>query len=202
MVFGNCNQIRLSENSTFRHQNVFWNVAGALKDQWTLGGQVLLHKHCFLMILAHKCGTRSLVGWLSSVTKGRMEPGTGHYCKEFSQVLWGRGRGEEFSTGHFHPASTWSMWIWNLYLCILHMTFLFLTLQRPNKTYRWFFSFFRKVLVLVCSLYSWSSYQTSKVEKGSAASAKTQQQFYLNQDGELSLFVNRVVYIIYIYILI
>lgn len=126
-----------------------------------------------------------------------MGPALGDYCKgRFSQVFCGFKRGE------------------NAFLQVILTlpapgareseplpvppAFLFLTLRRPHKDLQGLFSFLRKVLILVCSLNSWSSYQQSR--KGSTASAKTQQQFYLNQDGDLSRFVNRVGYIIYIYI--
>lgn len=32
------------------------------KDQWTLGGQASLYKHCLMVILAHTRGTEFLAG--------------------------------------------------------------------------------------------------------------------------------------------
>lgn len=52
-----CNQIRLSENSKIRHQNVFSETQREhAKDQWTRGRQACLHKHRLTVILAHTCG--------------------------------------------------------------------------------------------------------------------------------------------------
>lgn len=77
------------------------------KDQWTPGRQASLHKHCLMVIPAHKRGTEFLVGQLSSVTRAERGLAEGMTTKKSlhrsSLVL--KGREEQFSTGSFHPTN-------------------------------------------------------------------------------------------------
>lgn len=76
-------------------------MEGALKDQWTLDGQLLLHKHCFMMTLAHKCGKKS--PWWVTLLSHKGQDGAWHWASQqrelFTGPRWGAG-GAEFSIGY------------------------------------------------------------------------------------------------------
>lgn len=109
-----------------RYQNVFWDTAGALRrpmdTRWT---GVTVHT-----LFQDDLGTWTwnktpcCPGYLPSLTKGRMGPAAGHYCKEaVTGPLWFWEKGKRFSMGSSYLAITCSTRIWNLCLCTLPFFF-------------------------------------------------------------------------------
>lgn len=131
------------------------------KDQWAAADRCWLHGHySFTMILAHKHGTKPLVGRLSPVT--RAEGACAGHSAEPSQARAGAQSEEQFSLSPSSPASTRG---WRLKASPSHLTPAQSSSEKATEVYKGLFRFFWEVTAsseLVCSRTSWSGYQQSR----------------------------------------
>lgn len=117
--------------------------------------QVLLRERCFTLTLAHTW-SRSLLGNFPHSQRAEEDRAEG-ITAESSGHRPSAG-GEQIATRHCTCQHRQPV---NRKPLLVHFTpaLSLSNSERPNKIYRWLFSFCRKVLVGICSLNSWSSYQ-------------------------------------------
>lgn len=126
-----CNQIWLSGYSIKPATKMFSETRREhSEDQWILGGQVSLHKHCFTMVRAMNVGQNPLLS--NCPPSQRAERGClrAWLQRGVPQVLCGFKRRGHFPTGYSYPASTWSA---QSATPACASAFLFLTPRRPRE---------------------------------------------------------------------